>query len=274
MTITEQVEVESAPTAPGRVYSPSVPTILWMTRRNLVRVVRMPSILVPMAILPLFFVIAFTGSFDGISHVSGYPTENVINWVAAFAILEGASFAGMGAAGAVATDLDNGFIDRLLLSPIRRGTILVAPLLYSAIRALVPITLVLIAAALSHASMPGGVLGVTLAYLGGVGGAVVIGAFGLAVVLRMDDIRAMSVVQTLSFMVMFPSIGQVPLVLLSGWMHSVARINPVTNILRMSRQGFLGPVTWANTWPGLVALTVGALIFGAWASYELERRNP
>jgi len=255
-------------------YSPRLPTVAWMTRRNLVRVVRMPSIVVPMAIMPLFFVIAFTGSFDGISHVPGYPTDNVINWVAAFALLQGSSFAGLGAAGALATDLDNGFIDRLLVSPIRRESILVAPLVYSAIRAMVPITIVMVASALSGASMPGGALGVLLAYVGGVGGGVVIGAFGLGVVLRMDDIRAMSVVQTLSFVVMFPSIGQVPLVLLSGWMHSVARINPVTNILRMSRQGFLGPVTWGDTWPGLLALAIGTVVFGLWAAHELERRNP
>ncbi len=255
-------------------YSPRLPTVAWMTRRNLVRIVRMPSIMVPMAIMPLFFVIAFTGSFDGISHVPGYPTDDVINWVAAFALLQGSSFAGLGAAGALATDLDNGFIDRLLVSPIRRESILVAPLVYAALRALVPITIVMVAAGIRGAAMPGGVLGVVLAYVGGVGGGVVIGAFGLAVVLRMDDIRAMSVVQTLSFVVMFPSIGQVPLVLLSGWMHSVARINPVTNILRMSRQGFLGPVTWADTWPGLLALAVGTIVFGLWASHELERRNP
>jgi len=256
------------------IYSPSLPNVVWMTRRNLSRVVRMPSIMVPMAIMPLFFVIAFTGSFDGISKVPGYPTDDIINWVAAYALIQGSSFAGLGAAGSMATDLDNGFIDRLLLSPIRRGTILAAPLVYTAIRALIPITIVMIAAALSGASMPGGILGIVLAYVGGVGGGVVIGAFGLAVVLRMDDIRAMSVVQTLSFVVMFPSIGQVPLVLLTGWMHWVARINPITNVLRMARQGFLGPVTWADTWPGLVVLVVGTVVFGAWASHELSRRNP
>ncbi len=247
---------------------------MWMTRRNLTRVVRMPSIIIPMAIMPLFFVVAFTGSFSGITEVPGFPTRQVINWVAAYALIQGASFAGLGAAGSMATDLDDGFIDRLLLSPIRRSSILVAPLLYTAIRALIPITIVMVASAMSGAAMPGGVLGVTLAYVAGVGGGVVIGAFGLAVVLRMNDIRAMSVVQTLAFVVMFPSIGQVPLVLLSGWMHWVARINPVTNILRMARQGFLGPVTWADTWPGLLALAIGTVVFGAWAGYELERRNP
>ncbi len=258
----------------GDVYSSMLRSVAWLTRRNLVRVTRLPSIIIPMAVMPLFFVVAFTGSFDGVSNVPGYPTDDVINWVAAFALIQGSSFAGVGAAGAMANDLDGGFIDRLLVSPIRRSAILVAPLVYTAIRALVPITIVLVAAAIRGADMPGGVLGVTLVYIGGVGTGVVIGAFGLAVVLRMNDIKAMSFIQMMSFLALFPSIGQMPLVLLSGWLHSVARINPITNILRMTRQGFLGPVTWADTWPGLLALVLGVVIFGGWSSYELQRRNP
>ena len=51
--------------------APFLPTILGMARRNLTRLVRLPSILVPMAIMPMFFVIAFTGSFDGITRIEG-----------------------------------------------------------------------------------------------------------------------------------------------------------------------------------------------------------
>lgn len=250
------------------------PTVRVMARRNLVRLLRMPAILVPMVVMPLFFVIAFTGSFDGISRVEGYPTDEIINWVAAFAMLQGASFAGVGTAGAVANDLDNGFIERLLVSPIRREAILVAPLVYTAVRALIPITVVLIAALVQGADLPGGALGLLLLYVGGVGGGLVLGAFGLAVVLRMGDIKAMTVVQMTSFLLMFPSIGQVPIALLQGWMKSVARVNPVTNLLRMSRQGFIGDITWADTWPGLLVIVVGFTVFMAWARYELERRNP
>ena len=38
---------------------------------------------------------------------------------------------------------------------------------------------------------------------------------------------------------------------MQGWLHSVARINPMTNILRLGRQGFVGEITWADIvgWP-------------------------
>ncbi len=251
-----------------------LPTVAALSRRNLIRMVRMPAILVPMLVMPIFFVIAFTGSFDGISRVEGYPTPKVINWVAAFAMLQGASFAGVGSAGAISNDLENGFMDRLLVSPIRRSVILVAPLVYTAVRACIPLTTVVVVALIADADLPGGALGLLVAYVGGIGGAAVLGCFGLAVVLRMGDIRAMTIVQMTGFMLMFPSIGQVPISLLQGWMRAVARVNPVTNLLRMVRQGFIGDVTWADTWPGLVVIAVGVAVFLPWARYELERRTP
>lgn len=249
-------------------------TVMAMARRNLIRLMRIPSILVPMAVMPMFFVIAFTGSFDGITGIRGYPTDEIINWVAAFAMLQGASFAGVGTAGAMANDLETGFIDRLLVSPIRRGAILVAPLVYTLVRALIPLTVVLIVALIQGLDLPGGALGVLMTFVGGVGGALLFGSFALAVVLRIGDTKAMAIVQMGSFMLMFPSIGQVPMGLLTGWMHGVARINPITNLLRLTRQGFLGPVTWDQTWPGLLVIVIGLTLMLTWATYELRRRTP
>lgn len=253
---------------------PFSPTILGMARRNLTRLVRLPSILVPMVVMPMFFIVAFTGSFDGISRVEGYPTDKIVNWVAAFAMLQGASFAGVGTAGSMANDLETGFIDRLLVSPIRRSAILVAPLVYTFVRALVPLVAVLIVALFQGIDIPGGVAGIAMAFVGGVGGALLFGSFALAVVLRIGDVKAMAIVQMVSFGLMFPSIGQVPMALLSGWMHFVARVNPITNLLRLTRQGFLGPVTWDQTWPGLVVLGIGIPLLLVWASKELAGRTP
>jgi ABC-type polysaccharide/polyol phosphate export permease len=73
---------------------------------------------------------------------------------------------------------------------------------------------------------------------------------------------------------MFLSIGQVPLSLQSGWLHDVSRVNPMTNILRMARQGFIGDVTWHETWPGLLALTALVAGFGALALRGLRRYLP
>lgn len=247
--------------------------VVWMCHRNLTRFVRLPAILVPMIVMPVFFLVIFTSSFDGITRIDGYPTEKLVNWVVAFALLQGAMFSGVGTAGTVANDIDTGFMDRLLVSPVRRWVILVAPLTYTAIRAMIPVTLVTVLALAMNADVPGGILGIIVAFTGGIGGALVIGCFGLGVVLRTGDVRAMTVVQMTSFLVIFPSIGQVPIALLDGWMEQVARVNPATNLLRMTRQGFLGDVTWADTWPGLLVIACGLLVFGAWARAELIRRT-
>ena len=92
--------IMTATLARGGTHAPFVSSVLELARRNIVRMTRVPAILVPMIVMPAFFVVAFTGSFDGVSQVEGFPTPKLVNWVAAFALLQGASFAGVGTAGA------------------------------------------------------------------------------------------------------------------------------------------------------------------------------
>ena len=76
------------------------------------------------------------------------------------------------------------------------------------------------------------------------------------------------------FVAMFLSVGQVPLDVMEGWLHTVARLNPMTNMLRMARQGFVGEITWHDTWPGLlVTARSGRPAFGAWAYAGLQQAN-
>lgn len=254
--------------------APYLPTVAILTRRALVRLGRMPSVLIPMLIMPAFFAVGFTGSFEGVTQVEAFPTDEFMNWIAAYAMVQGSIFAGVGSAGAMAQDLDNGFIDRLLVSPIHRSTIIAGPLVTTAVRALIPVTVVLFIGTALGLEFPGGVAAVLMAYLAGMGAAIALGALGLAVVLHIGNIRAMAIVQIIAFGLMFPSIGQVPMSLMTGWLREVARVNPATNVIRMARQGFIGDVTWADTWPGLIVLTIAILWFGGWARWELEQRSP
>ena len=56
---------------------------------------------------------------------------------------------------------------------------------------------------------------------------------------------------------------------MTGWLHTVARLNPLTNILRLARVGFLGDIVWADCWGGLVA-SVGH----RWAGDALRPPRP
>ncbi|MDH3756090.1 MAG: ABC transporter permease [Acidimicrobiia bacterium] len=245
-----------------------------IARRGLQRVVRIPALMLPALLMPVFFVVAFSGSFSSAVQVEGYGTNEAVNWMAAWAVMQGAAFAGVGAAGAAATDLENGFFDRLLLAPVKPLAIVTGLVMYGQARSLVPTTLVLIVAVLLGADLPGGVPGVVALYVAGIGVATFISLFGLVVAFRLRTTRSLSLIQIAIFSFMFLSIGQAPLVAIEGWLHHVARINPMTNILRLARQGFLGDIGWSTTWPGLVAIASLCAVFGLFAWRGVARLRP
>ena len=39
--------------------------------------------------MPIFFVVAFSGSFSSVVELDGYSTDKAVNWMAAWAILQG-----------------------------------------------------------------------------------------------------------------------------------------------------------------------------------------
>ena len=62
-----------------------------------------------------------------------------------------------------------------------------------------------------------------------------------------------------------------PFVLLTPWLERIARINPVTYILEGIRQGFVGDVEWATTWPAFLALFGLLAVFGGLALRSMRR---
>ena len=61
-----------------------------------------------------------------------------------------------------------------------------------------------------------------------------------------------------TFVAILFTTGYAPLALLQGWLREIAEVNPVTEVVEAARQPFIGDITWAETWPGFVA--VGMLL--------------
>jgi ABC-2 type transport system permease protein len=255
----------SAPPAPlGGV-------VVGLAARSLNRIRRIPAAIVPTVAMPIFLLVAFSGSFSAITDIPLFPTDNMLNWVAPYAILQGSAFAGVGASQAVAADLENGFYDRLLMSPASRSSLILGPITAALIRVMLPFTTVTAIAVIGGARFEGGFAGLLVLLVASQGLAVIATLWGLGVVYRLRTQRSGALVQVGIFVAMFLSIGQVPLTVMVGWLHGVARVNPITNLLRMARQGLIGQVTWADTWPGLLVIAGGTLLFGAFAATGLRR---
>lgn len=258
-------------TATGPATGHTLAVVWSLTRRGLLAITRIPAAVVPIVVMPVFFLVAFSGSYRAITDLPGFPTDNALSWFLPFAVVQGASFSGIGVAFSTARDLESGFYDRLLLAPVPRRTLVLGSLGMAAVRGTFPLVTVLPFGVVAGARVPGGVLGLAMLALAAVTTAMLAALWALGVVYRLQSQRAIGLVQVGIFATLFLSIGQVPLDVMEGWLHGAARINPATNVLRMARQGFLGEVTWAATWPGLVALAVVGAVLVPFAASGFRR---
>jgi ABC-2 type transport system permease protein len=225
-----------------------------------------PAIILPSIIFPLFFLAAFAG---GLSSIAGVPNfdykPGYTAFQYAFVLLQSSAFGGVFTGFAVARDFDSGFARRLLLTAPRRSGIIAGYAAGALVRWLVTGGVVTIAALLAGMSIEGG--GVELIGLLGLGVLVnllaALWACGVAMFLRTE--QAGSLIQMPVFIVLFLAPVFVPLHLLTGWIHAVARYNPATAALEAAR-GFIAGA------PVKVALSF-ALLAGAIALMSLFARR-
>ena len=222
--------------------------------RSLKLIPRVPSTFVPSLVMPLFLTVAMAGAFSGLVLLPGFPADKALDWFIPMTTLQGGAFAGITTGMGIARDLENGFYDRLLSSPATRSALLAGPLLASVLRAVIPLSMLLVIAVAAGANFHGGSATVGALALATLGMAYVGGAWSVGLALRFKSQQAAPLMQTGVFLLVFLSTAQMPVDLLTGWLHTVARFNPMTNVLALARQGFLGEVTWAGTWPGLASL--------------------
>jgi ABC-type multidrug transport system permease subunit len=116
-----------------------------------------------------------------------------------------------------------------------------------------------------------GVDGVVVAFGVGMVFAAIMACWGVTLALYFKTQSAAPLMQAGTFILVLFTAAYAPLDLLSGWLHDVAVVNPVNHVLTAVRQGFIGQISWADTWPGLVTLLGMSAAFGALAVRQLLR---
>ena len=222
--------------------------------------------------MPVFQSIAFAGTFFAIIQIPGFPTDRSINWFLPLGTLMGAGFAGIGIGFSTIRDLETGFYDRIRLTPAPRAALITGPLAAALIRAVLVTTIVTIVGLMFGARPTHGPGGVLLLYTAAAGIAAAGTGWGLGLAFQFRDMRAAAIMQLTFFLLIFLTDAQAPLFIMEGWLASVARINPFTNIIRLARIGFLdAPITWNNIWGGGVAIVAISALTLTFARRSLDR---
>ncbi len=227
-----------------------------LARRGLRSIRRMPSAFFPALMMPIFQAIAFSGTYYAITKIPGFPTDRSINWFLPLACCMGSGFSGVGLGFSTVRDLETGFYDRLRMAPAPPATLIVGPLITAWVRTVIVVLTVLVVGVIAGARFEGGPLTLVTLLVACLGIATIGAGWGLGLAFRFRDMRAAALMQLTLFNALFLTEAQMPLSIMTGWLETVARWNPFNLVLRVAREGFLGPITWADTWPGLVAAVV------------------
>jgi ABC-type multidrug transport system permease subunit len=260
--------METAATLPA--WRANLATIAALMARARNELLRVPGAAIPGVLAPTIFFLGINGVFGALTHLRGFDTGTYESFVVPVSMLQGAGFTGAAAGVNLARDMEQGWVDRLLVSPAPRWVLLAGTVLAASARALIPATFVLAIALALGAGWPG-IDGFLIAYLMVAAMAAVAACWGSALALRFKSQSAAPLMQAGMMALIFTTTAYAPLALLQPWMRSVAEANPVTRVVDAARQGFLGAVTWSETWPGVLALTGLLVLLSAWALREMRR---
>jgi ABC-type multidrug transport system permease subunit len=243
-----------------------------LMRRGLNEILRVPIAALPGILAPTIFLLGMAAIFGKAASLEEYGGVSFLAFLLPVGMLQGAGFTGAATGVNLARDIEGGWFDRMLLAPTPRPVLLAGVVASASLRALLPATFLLAVALALGVDWPG-MLEVALAAVLVMGLAAAVACYATLIALRFRTQQAAPLMQMGSFIAVLFTTSYAPRELLADWLRVIADLNPVTHVLEGVRQGFVGDVTWATTWPALVSITGLVLVFGALAVRGMSRQG-
>jgi len=223
---------------------------------------------IPALAVPTFFLIVNIGALQDVANFTSINID-----YKAFQLPVGIVFAvtGISRASALVLDIQDGYFDRLLLTPVSRRALLLGLMVADFVLVLglsIPVTALGFAIGVRF---PTGPLGVLLFMLMGAMWGVAFTGFPYAIALRTGNPSAVNASFILFFPFVFLTTTFLPLEAMTGWLGEVARYNPVTYLLAGLRSLLVG---WqgGEILKGIAAIAGMALVSQTLAFSALKSR--
>lgn len=195
-----------------------------------------PSFLLPSLLFPLFFFTAFVGGLSRITEVPGFDFPyGYTAFQFVFVLLQSAAFSGVFTGFGIARDFETGFMRRLMLAAPNRLGIVIGYMIAGLVRWITVIVVVTGVAFAAQMKIGGDGVDLFGLYVIGFLLSLVGTLWSAGVAMRLRTQQAFPVIQMPVFILLFFAPVYVPLSLLQGWLHGVARVNPITPLLEEGR---------------------------------------
>ena len=233
--------------------------------RALRAVPRDAEVIIPPIFIALFFFLVNVSTLSNITQ-STIPGFDYEAFQMPTAILLGVT--GVSRAGALVLDVQSGYFDRLVLTPVRRFAILFGHMVADITVACILTIPILVMGLLLGVRFETGPLGAVVFIVLAGAWSLAFAGFGYAIALKTGNPSAVNTSFLLFFPFLFLTSSYVPRDQLSGWLDTVAGWNPVTYLLEAMRSLVMEgwdaqAIAEGFAAVGLVAVVSMSLCFGA-----------
>jgi ABC-2 type transport system permease protein len=203
-----------------------------LSRRSIIDTIRQPTSVIPSLLFPLLFLAMSSAAFNESTRLPGFPeVESFTQFVITTTIIQGALFGSVSAGAAMATDIENGFFERLIASPVTRTSIMAGRVAGAALFAFVQAWIYLGITTLFGVDVAGGIIAMFLIAAVGAAVAAGFGSICVALALRTGSTEAVQGSFPLFFAFLLLSSAFFPRALMNGWFETVATINPLSHMI-------------------------------------------
>ncbi|MFD5148425.1 ABC transporter permease [Streptomyces sp. NPDC058401] len=251
MTLTSTTPELVAPRPRGGIVQ-GINDSLVMAKRNLIRMSRIPEMVIFGLIQPIMFVVLFSYVFGGSMMIGGSTSPAAYReFLMAGIFAQTVTFATAGAGAGIADDMHKGLIDRFRSLPMARGAVLtgrtLADLVQTALTMVVLAIVALLVGWRIHEGVPKALAGFLLLLLLGYAFSWIGALIGLSV--RTPEAATSGGLIWL-FPVTFISNAFVPTENMAGWLQPIAEWNPFSATVQACRELFGNPgVSPSDAWP-------------------------
>jgi len=234
-----------------------------LTLRGLRALLRQPFYVAITLIQPMIWLLLFGQLFRRVVDLPGFGGATYITYLAPGVVVMTALFASGWSGMGFIQDMERGVMDRLLVSPVRRGAMMIGSLAYQAAVTVIQSLIILIVGRLMGARYPGGLLGLLVVVLCAVLVSAAFASFSNALALLLRTPEAL--IGVANFIVLpltFLSSTMIAADLAPSWIRAVARLNPVDWAVVAGRSALSASPDWNLVSSRIALLTACALAMG------------
>ena len=243
-----------------------------IARRQIVRTVRQPAAVFFPIVFPLTLMLVNSGGLTPATRLPGFPTDSFYAFALAVPFIQGALFATMNAGTDLARDIQDGFFNRLALTPLR-GTGLLAGLLAGVVvLGLAQCVIYVVVGLAIGVDFQSGAAGIVVLLILSAVILLAFGAIGATAALRTGSGEAVQGLFPAFFVFLFISSMNMPRNLIPiDWFRTAATVNPVSYLIEGVRSLII--VGWDPEALALAFGVAGAMAAGALLAAALSLRT-